>query len=88
MEACAWVLERNGRLPGRDAWAVPGGKMPVGRWAGVLAVPRFSGRDKTARLAGLRREAIANQLLASVGTCGCRWIRPTCGDVTCWSNRS
>jgi len=37
MGACAWVLGRNGRLSGRDALAVPGGKMPVGRGAGGAA---------------------------------------------------
>lgn len=30
MAACAWVLERNGRLQGRDAWAAVGGERPVG----------------------------------------------------------
>ena len=34
MEACAWVLEQSGRLPGRDAWAAVGGETPVGRGAG------------------------------------------------------
>lgn len=34
MGACAWVLERNGRLPGRDAWAAVGGETAVGRSAG------------------------------------------------------
>lgn len=36
MEACAWVLEPNGRLPGRDAWAAAGGEMPVGRGAEIF----------------------------------------------------
>jgi hypothetical protein len=61
------------------------------RWAGVLGCwgcRDFQGGTKLPRLASLRREAIANQLLASMGACGCRWIRPTCGDLTCWSNCS
>jgi len=40
MGACAWVLGRNGRLPGRDAWAVAGDKMPVGRGAVDAAIFR------------------------------------------------
>lgn len=34
MEACAWVLERSGRPPERDAWAAVGGETPVGLGAG------------------------------------------------------
>lgn len=37
MEACAWVLQRSGRLPGRDAWAAEGGETPVGRGTGDVA---------------------------------------------------
>jgi len=34
------VLERNGRLPGRDGWAAAGGETPVERDAGGTAVFR------------------------------------------------
>lgn len=37
MEACAWVLQRSGRLTGRDAWAAAGGETPVGQGAGDAA---------------------------------------------------
>lgn len=37
MEACAWLLERNGRLPERDAWAAVGVETPVGRGVGDAA---------------------------------------------------
>lgn len=43
MEACAWVLERNGRLPGRDAWAAVGPDSPAK--LKLRALP-FLGRDK------------------------------------------
>ena len=33
MEACAWVLERSGRLPERDAWAAGRVEVPLGRRA-------------------------------------------------------
>lgn len=40
MEACAWVLEQSGRLPGRDAWAAGRVEMPVGRDAGDAEIFR------------------------------------------------
>ena len=46
------------------------------------------GQDKMPQLAGPRWKATPNQLLASMSPFGCRWIRPTCGDLTRWSNCS
>lgn len=40
MEACAWLLERNGRLPERDAWAAVRVETPVGRDAGDAEIFR------------------------------------------------
>ena len=40
MGACAWVLGRNGRLPGRAAWAAVGGETAVGRSAADTAIFR------------------------------------------------
>lgn len=70
MEACAWVLGRSRRPPGRDAWATSDDEMLVSRDAGDAAVfgapQHCSGWPVSARMP-LKIKCLRSQDNASAG---------------------